>query len=98
MKSGFLLGSGKKRSSKRDSPVFSLSSFVSASGKMVLGPLAFQYNVKIHIGSHALPDVIKSIICGRLNTIATRLKLEVASYEPSKEMMGLFSELLLIYR
>ncbi|KAJ3551367.1 hypothetical protein NM688_g4746 [Phlebia brevispora] len=98
MKNGHLVRTDNKRNAKRDSPAFSLSSFVSASGKMVLGPLAFQYTFKVHIGDHALPDVVKSIVCGRLNTIATRLRVEVASYEPSKEITGLFSELLLIYR
>lgn len=54
--------------------------------------------VGISVDNHALLDVVKFIICGRLNTIATRSKLEVSSYDPSKQMIGLFSELLLIYR
>lgn len=98
MKNGHLVQGTKKSNGKRESPTLSLTSFVSASGKMVLGPLAFQVPVKVHISHHYLPDIVKSIVCGRLNTISTRLRVEVASDTPSKEMVGLFSELFLIYR
>lgn len=91
-------GISANNGSRQNCETASLTSFVSGSGKLIMCPLAFQRSARLHFGSHLLPVIVKSIVCGRLNTISTRLRVEVASYSPSKEMIDLFSELLLIYK
>lgn len=89
----------KPNAVKRGSLPLSLASFVSGSGKMVLGPAAiWQGSVKIQLGYNALPNIVKAVMCGRLNTMSAKLRMEIATDSPRNDMVAMLAELLLIYR
>ncbi|KAI0339194.1 hypothetical protein BDW22DRAFT_606863 [Trametopsis cervina] len=88
----------RKDRTKHESFAISLASFVSGSGKMVLGPSTLPEKIKVHFGDNVLYTIVQSIICGRLNTVSTRLRLEVGTSVPSVEMTGMLDEMLFIRR
>lgn len=98
MHSNALALAQRKSDRGRGSEPLSLASFVSATGKMVLESSAFRNRIRVQIGQNALHNVIKSMLCGRLNTMSTRLRFERGNSTPSTDIVGMLAELLAIYQ
>ncbi|CAL1710539.1 unnamed protein product [Somion occarium] len=81
-----------------EADAISFSPFVSASGKMDLGPGVYLQGMSIQRERLSLSRLIKSIICARLNTISSILPLEMGSSAPTKQIINLHAEVLEVFR
>lgn len=75
-----------------------LSSYVDASGKMILGPGVYLRGTSMRLARLPLHSLVSSIICARLNQMSTILSTEPSFTSLSPQSINIHAELLEVFR